>query len=71
MPMNIVIEHHQVKRELKGSGFNICGSREDLLRIAAQLKEHAEHDFAYGWVSVRDSQPDEHATPNTKPLPWA
>lgn len=70
-PMNVIIEHYQVKREIQGNGFNICGAREDLLRIASQIKEHAEHDFTYGWVSVRDPQPDEHSIPNSKPMPWA
>jgi len=69
--MNIVIEHLQVKRQLNGSGFNICGSREDLLRIAEQIKDEAEYDFTYGWISVRDKQLDEHSTPNATALPWS
>lgn len=70
--MKIVIEHLQVKRELCGNGFNICGSREDLLRIAYQIKEKAEHGFGYGWVEVRDLKPDEHFSgPDTPPRPWA
>ena len=69
--MFITIEHYQVKRELKGNGFNICGSREDLLRVAEEIRKACEHDFSFGWVYVRDAQYDEHQLPNTKALPWA
>ena len=69
--MNIIIEHYQVKRELTGNGFNICGSREDLMRVAEQIRKQCEHVFTFGWVEVRDAQHDEHSIPNTKALPWA
>jgi len=68
--MRIVIEHHKIKRKLEGDGFNICGSREDLQRIADQLTEALEEDFYYGWVRIRDLKPDEHSAPNSEPLPW-
>jgi hypothetical protein len=70
--MKIVIEHHRVKRELNGNGFNICGSREDLIAISDQLREKATDTFAYGWVQIRDPNPDEHFTgPNSQPWPWS
>jgi len=69
--MKIVIEHLRVKRELAGSGFNICGSRKDLAAIAEQIQERLRaDDWCYGWVSIRDKEPDEHSAPNTAPVPW-
>lgn len=68
--MNIIIEHKGVKREIRGTGFNICGSREDLKRIAAEITvSELSH---YGWVQVRDAVPDDpFSRPDMKPLPWA
>jgi hypothetical protein len=70
--MTISIEHCKVKRQITGSGFNICGSKEDLLSIACQIKQAVERDFAYGWVRVRDVQNDEHfAGSSVASIPWA
>lgn len=69
--MKIIIEHQRVRRELIGSGFNIYGSREDLLTISNQLRELAD-TFAYGWVQIRDAKPDEHAAGlHTSAIPWS
>lgn len=70
--MKIVIAHNKIKRIIYGSGFNIAGSKDDLLQIAEQIRAHAERpDFCYGWVQVRDPQPDEHSSqPDTVPFPW-
>jgi hypothetical protein len=68
--MRIIIEHNGIKREIVGSGFNICGSPEDLDRIADIITRKNPQGF--GWVQIRDPMPDEHsAKPNTPPLPWA
>lgn len=70
--MKIVIEHKKMKREINGTGFNICGSAQDLIRIATEIKRQATSDeFSYGWILVRDYQEDEHtAGPNSPPLSW-
>ena len=69
--MNITIEHRRLKRSIEGSGFNICGSKEDLLRIAGQiLRGASDADFAFGWVEVRDEVPDQHRGSGNPPLAW-
>jgi len=71
--MKIIIEHDHVKRELSGTGFNICGSREDLMRITETIQSHIiGTSFGYGWIKVRDDGLDEHsAGPNSETRPWA
>jgi hypothetical protein len=70
--VKILIEHYGLKRALEGTGFNICGSREDLLRIANQIKERADSDqFSYGWIKIRNDEPDEHyARDYPKAIHW-
>lgn len=68
--MKIVIEHKGVKRQIEGNGFNICGSQNDLLAIAEQIRANAE-GMVFGWVKIRDEIPDEHyAGPNIQPKAW-
>jgi hypothetical protein len=60
--MKIAIEHHGLKRGIEGTGFNICGSRDDLLLIANQIKERADREsFSYGWIKIRHETTDEHS----------
>jgi hypothetical protein len=71
--MNIIISHNGVKRAISGDGFNICGSGEDLKRVAEQILEAVNSDprMSYGWIEVRDRIPDKHsAGSGTKPLTW-
>lgn len=60
--MKIIIEHKGVKREISGSGFNVCGSKEDLRLIADQLVKGSEHG-QYGWIQIRVPTLDEHQSP--------
>jgi hypothetical protein len=67
--MKIIIEHNGIKRIIEGTGFNICASPEDLKTIAETIT--SEDPKGYGWMKIRDPQPDEHSAPsNTKPIPW-
>lgn len=68
--MKVAIAHYKTSRQIEGSGFDICGSQKDLMRIADQIREAAEKDFVYGWVSVRDEMPNEHAGSNQAPISW-
>ena len=68
--MKIIISHKGVKRELDGTGFNICACRNDLQQIVKEIELALDRDFSYGWVTVRDPIPDEHAIKNTQPISW-
>lgn len=69
--MEISIEHHRIKRKLIGTGFNICGSRDDLRRIATEILEKTDENFTFGWVQVRDAVEDIHdAGASTEAKAW-
>ena len=69
--MKIIIAHKGIKRVIDGDGFNICGNKEDLMVIADQILRQMHEGFAFGWVEIRDVEPDQHSgKPNTEPLPW-
>lgn len=54
--MKIVIEHGSIKREIDGN-FNVCGSKDDLLRFAYKVQEVCNsEDFTYGWISISDKK---------------
>lgn len=68
--MEIIIEHKGIKRVIEGTGFNICASDQDLETIVNALSHRERH--VYGWIKVRDPQPDEHfGGPAIAPRPWA
>lgn len=70
--MKIHISHKKIKRLIDGDGFNVCGSRDELLSIAEQLRVKAsEQGFTFGWVKIRDEYPDTHqCAPNSLSFAW-
>jgi hypothetical protein len=68
--MEFVIEHSNTKRRIIGD-FNICGTNNDLRKLAIQiLMQIGDADapnFSYGWVSITEPQP---SLANTSPLAW-
>ena len=64
----IVITHSSTKRELQ-IPFNICGSKEDLFKIANMILKKIKNDFSYGWVEIKfkKSAP---SIKNTYPSKW-
>lgn len=80
--MNIIISHSDTKRRISGP-FNICGSKQDLLRIADLLikacHSHAEMDdegvvrdanMEYGWVNITDPPAEQDILMNQGPIRW-
>jgi hypothetical protein len=67
--MKIIIEHDTVKREINGA-FSVCGSYDDLRRVAREiLKTVGEDDHhTFGWVEIHEPLP---CVAGSKPLPWA
>lgn len=67
--MKIVIAHKKLSREINGSGFEICGSREDLKSVAHQLcKALDDPNWSYGWVEIREEC--NHRPTNKPPVQW-
>jgi hypothetical protein len=65
--MKLVIEHSTTKREIVGI-FNLCGSRKDLMNLAAQINNRLDDDsWSYGWMTV---YPETTILANTEPKPW-
>jgi hypothetical protein len=55
---------------MEGTGFNICGSREELKMIAAQIQRGAE-GMLHGWINIRVPIIDEHQAPvGAETLKW-
>ncbi len=66
--MKIIIEHSQTKREITGA-FNICGTAEDLRKIARQIAEVVnDNRFNYGWVHIVPEK--QSAIPDTPLAKW-
>lgn len=54
--MDLFIRANGVQRHLVADAYAICGSRQDLGRLAVAInKMLAEGKTAYGWVEVYDS----------------
>lgn len=64
--MKVIIEHNKTKRKIEGP-FNICGSRQDLERIANTINEVFKDGTVYGWVKIHDEYD---SIPNTEPIGW-
>lgn len=80
--MKVIISHSETVRLITGP-FRICGSRDDLLRIADLLVKachsHAEMDdegvvreanMSYGWVSITDLPVEQEILADTRPIRW-
>ena len=79
--MKVVISHAGRKRQIDGP-FRICGSSEDLMRIASLIVEKCNprsviHDgkiqqvkSAYGWVEIFDAPETAPHVTSSKPEPW-
>jgi hypothetical protein len=63
--MNIVIEHSNTKRVIKGP-FNLCGSHVELRSIAEQIL--AQIDDGYGWIMIQSEV--QKSLANTRPKEW-
>jgi hypothetical protein len=81
--MRIIISHSRTKRRIEGP-FNICGSKQDLLRIADLLIK-ACHDhpgahgegvirnaagMSYGWVNITDPPVEQEILVDQGPIGW-
>jgi uncharacterized membrane protein affecting hemolysin expression len=65
--MKIIISHSKTKREIKGA-FSLCGSREDLERVAHQIFDKINNDnFIYGFVDIIPNPP---LLGNQEPIEW-
>jgi hypothetical protein len=66
--MKIIIEHGETKRQINGP-FNICGSRDDIYHIVAELSRHLnDSTWSYGWTYIVDRRQPSIA--NTPPIGW-
>ena len=65
--MKFIIEHSKTKRTLS-TPFNICGKREDLLKLASQIIEGCGSDFFYGWIKIKETE--QVSIVNTPPIEW-
>jgi len=65
--MKIIINYSNTKRQINGD-FEICGSKDDLTRVANQILTYTGINFSYGWIPVHFNLPSRE--PNTPPKDW-
>lgn len=65
----IVISRNGVKRWLE-TPFALCGKRQDLAEIGAEIIKQASTLPGYGWIRIDTSHPDQ-SPADTQPEPWS
>lgn len=66
--MKVIISKGAVARELH-TPFALCGTPNDLIRLAREIEAQATTLAGYGWIRIDPSHPSS-APPNSPPRPW-